>query len=952
MWGMGGDVFVQRYGSNDATQGPVQQLDGLGGKDSEPQITAMNDGGYVVTWTASSTNGMGSDVFVQRFGSNNVAKGPRQHLDGLSATDVAPQITAMADGGYVVTWTTYSSMWGMGGDVFVQRFDSSNNLWGTSFPLVVSTLAPPAAAVVTSFSGDGNSTVNLLEANAGFTIRGTNEAGTTVTMAGQTVITDPSGTTWHVVLDSATIASYLQGAETLSVVSTNGLGSASSTAVNLTVNSKAAVVTSYSGDDNNTVNLAEATAGFTIWGINEAGATVTMAGQTVITDSATTWHVVLDSATIANYGQGAEALSVVSTDSGGTATSTAIDLTIKITTATISNSGILGDVVLPDFPYGSTVIYFTFSSEIDPSSFTTADITIANGTIVGNVVQQDATNYYINVAPDRVDGYKNVAITLAAGAVTDIDGNGVNSAKNETTLASNFTGTTSADITGMDVSHVVSLNGMFNGNVSFNQDIGAWNTSAVKDMSGAFEYAMSFNQNIGNWNTSAVNYMMGMFEYATSFNQNIGNWNTASVVDMRRMFKDATSFNQNIGPWNTSSVTNMAYMFDGAKVFNQTIGSWNTAAVTNMNLMFNGATAFNQNIGSWNTAAVTEMWNMFQGATAFNQDIGSWDTHAVTVMGGMFNGATSFNQDIGAWNTAAVIVTNEMFNGATAFNQDIGSWNTANVIGMSWMFQNAISFNQDIGSWDTGKVAGMAFMFTNATSFNMDIGNWNTSLVNNMESMFSGATSFNQDIGSWDTAAVNYFRNMFNGATAFNQDIGGWNTAAATSMDYMFDHATAFNQNIGGWNTAAAVDMSHMFNHATTFNQSIGSWTTTAVTDMTRMFDGATAFNQDIGNWNTATLFSAVGMFNGATAFNQDLGNWNISGLRNADSMFTGSGEDATNMAKTLEGWANFARAHSTSIQSNVEVGITNYTSSIAADDVLYMQNTFGWHFTGGAAVL
>ena len=141
------DVFVQRYGSDNTALGTPHQLNGLGGQNQDPQITAMADGGYVVTWTGANATGSVSDVFVQRFGSDNTAQGSPHQLDGLGGLEQAPQITALADGGYVVTWTGYSAGWSAM-DVFVQRFDADNNLLGApSLPLVVDTDFPTAPIV-------------------------------------------------------------------------------------------------------------------------------------------------------------------------------------------------------------------------------------------------------------------------------------------------------------------------------------------------------------------------------------------------------------------------------------------------------------------------------------------------------------------------------------------------------------------------------------------------------------------------------------------------------------------------------------------------------------------------------------------------------------------------------------------------------------------------------------
>ncbi|MDB4326789.1 BspA family leucine-rich repeat surface protein, partial [Flavobacteriaceae bacterium] len=195
---------------------------------------------------------------------------------------------------------------------------------------------------------------------------------------------------------------------------------------------------------------------------------------------------------------------------------------------------------------------------------------------------------------------------------------------------------------------VTDMSNLFEGNTSFNSDIGFWDTSNVTNMSGTMSGTTSFNQDIGNWDTSSVTSMFGMFYETYKFDQDIGDWDVSSVTNMQSMFLGATSFNQDIGSWDTTSVTTMD-MFDGATSFNQDIGSWDTTSVTNMHYMFLGATSFNQDIGSWDTTSVTNMDYMFSEASAFNQDIGSWDTSSVTNMAGVFAAATAFNQDLSGW---------------------------------------------------------------------------------------------------------------------------------------------------------------------------------------------------------------------------------------------------------------------------------------------------------------
>ena len=119
------NIFVQRFDSANAVVGTPIELNGLGGTDTSPQITNMNDGGYVLTWRGNSADGLNSNVFVQRYNSSNMAVGTQISLDGQGGADINTQITAMADGGYLVTWQGFNAG-NSTSNIFVQRFDSAN----------------------------------------------------------------------------------------------------------------------------------------------------------------------------------------------------------------------------------------------------------------------------------------------------------------------------------------------------------------------------------------------------------------------------------------------------------------------------------------------------------------------------------------------------------------------------------------------------------------------------------------------------------------------------------------------------------------------------------------------------------------------------------------------------------------------------------------------------------
>ena len=126
--------------------------------------------------------------------------------------------------------------------------------------------------------------------------------------------------------------------------------------------------------------------------------------------------------------------------------------------------------------------------------------------------------------------------------------------------------------------------------------ISTWETGGVTDMSKLFQGAVSFDEDIGAWDTPGVRTMVMMFTDASAFNQPLGEWNVVKVTDMSWMFSIASSFNQPIGAWRVYNVRSMRSMFYEALVFNQPLGDWAVDSVTSMRSMFYGASAFDQDL--------------------------------------------------------------------------------------------------------------------------------------------------------------------------------------------------------------------------------------------------------------------------------------------------------------------------------------------------------------------
>jgi surface protein len=128
------------------------------------------------------------------------------------------------------------------------------------------------------------------------------------------------------------------------------------------------------------------------------------------------------------------------------------------------------------------------------------------------------------------------------------------------------------------VSNVTEMSEMFEGAITFNQDISSWDVSNVVDMSRMFWNAKAFNQPLNDWDVSKVTSMDSMFYDAYSFNQPLNSWNTINVTVMRQMFSNAILFNQPLNNWDVSKVTDMTYMFDNSDLstdnYDNVLKSW------------------------------------------------------------------------------------------------------------------------------------------------------------------------------------------------------------------------------------------------------------------------------------------------------------------------------------------------------------------------------------------
>jgi len=142
------NIFMQRYSADGKKLGGEAQVNKTSGMYNDPAITALKDGGYVITWSTSDDRDLytgPSNLYAQIFDKNGVRIGNELLVATSSNIDYFPSIAASEDGGFIIAWEAanrsnfppYSSdqVFGPGplplsentGDIFVKRFDANGN---------------------------------------------------------------------------------------------------------------------------------------------------------------------------------------------------------------------------------------------------------------------------------------------------------------------------------------------------------------------------------------------------------------------------------------------------------------------------------------------------------------------------------------------------------------------------------------------------------------------------------------------------------------------------------------------------------------------------------------------------------------------------------------------------------------------------------------------------------
>ncbi len=118
--------IVNSTGGNVLGFTEVSNTLGDGETDVAPAVTALSGGGFVVVWQNTDAND--TDILFQRYNAAGVAQGGQVNVDDDSGTDNdrTPDVVGLSDGGFVVVWDNNEA-----GTIAMKRFDANGVLVGT-----------------------------------------------------------------------------------------------------------------------------------------------------------------------------------------------------------------------------------------------------------------------------------------------------------------------------------------------------------------------------------------------------------------------------------------------------------------------------------------------------------------------------------------------------------------------------------------------------------------------------------------------------------------------------------------------------------------------------------------------------------------------------------------------------------------------------------------------------
>jgi hypothetical protein len=151
-WEASSSIYQQHYRADGSPAGTETRVNTtIAGHQIVPSIAVLADGGWVVTWQSESPDGLESNIYQQRYDADGTPRGSETLVNSTTTDDQGGgYVTALADGGWVVSWAS-AGQDGSGYGSYHQRYNADGTVHGAETQVNTTTannqLSPRLAAV-------------------------------------------------------------------------------------------------------------------------------------------------------------------------------------------------------------------------------------------------------------------------------------------------------------------------------------------------------------------------------------------------------------------------------------------------------------------------------------------------------------------------------------------------------------------------------------------------------------------------------------------------------------------------------------------------------------------------------------------------------------------------------------------------------------------------------------
>ena len=150
-------VFAQHYDADGTARGEEFMVNSVeAGAQDKHSITALSDGGFVIAWTSVGEDGDAEGIFAQRYDAEGDPVGNAGFQVNTETTSLqyAPSISSLADGGFIISWVS-NAQDGSSTGIYAQRYDAEGDPFGVEFVINATTAGGQYAPSITGLADGG-----------------------------------------------------------------------------------------------------------------------------------------------------------------------------------------------------------------------------------------------------------------------------------------------------------------------------------------------------------------------------------------------------------------------------------------------------------------------------------------------------------------------------------------------------------------------------------------------------------------------------------------------------------------------------------------------------------------------------------------------------------------------------------------------------------------------------